>query len=124
LSFWYELDRSGAEISATAAGDYAERLSTASGFGVGGEMLYSSLEHAFHAGDRLRGLMFEAALVDHFRSAHGRRWWASRKASDELRDIWNTASRYSVEELSRMLGLGELDPDPLADRLTRLIGPS
>ncbi|MBV9959004.1 MAG: hypothetical protein JO360_11315, partial [Acidobacteria bacterium] len=42
-------------------------------------------------------------------------WWASRKAGDELIDLWNTSSRYSVEELAQLLGLGELSFDLLAE---------
>ena len=48
---------------------------------------------------------------------HGHRWWASRKAGDELIDLWNTASRYSVEELARLIGFGEISFDLIAELL-------
>ena len=35
---------------------------------------------------------------------YGHQWWRSRKAGDELRDIWNAGSRYDVEELARLMG--------------------
>ncbi len=48
---------------------------------------------------------------------YGRRWWASRKAGDELIDLWNTSSRYTVEELARLIGIGEISFDLLAESL-------
>ena len=38
---------------------------------------------------------------------HGRRWFESRRAGEELIDVWNTASRYPTEELSKLLWGGE-----------------
>jgi hypothetical protein len=51
------------------------------------------------------------------RSRHGRRWATARAAGEELIDVWNTASRYSVEELARLVWGGELSFDLLADEL-------
>jgi hypothetical protein len=48
---------------------------------------------------------------------YGRRWWSSRKAGDELIDLWNTASRYSVEELAQHIGFGDISFELLADTL-------
>jgi len=39
----------------------------------------------------------------------------AKKAGDELIDLWNTSSRYSVEELARLIGMGDLSFDLLAD---------
>jgi hypothetical protein len=56
-------------------------------------------------------------LREHLRTRWGRRWWASRKAGDELIDLWNVSSRYTVEELARQIGFGEISFDLLADSL-------
>lgn len=63
----------------------------------------------------LRARLFATALGEYFRTRYGHRWWASRKAADELIDLWNTGARYTVEELASLAGLGELDFDLLAD---------
>jgi hypothetical protein len=63
----------------------------------------------------LRARLFANALVEYFRTRYGHRWWASRKAGDELIDLWNTGSRYTLEELAALTGLGELNFDLLAD---------
>ena len=119
LVFWAEHDRSGGDLTERAETEYANQLRAATGFAREGPTLYGEADQALHLADRLRGLMFETILVEHLRSQAGNRWWTSRRAADELRDLWNTASRYPVEELAGMLGLGELEPDPLADRLLR-----
>ncbi|MCA1635137.1 MAG: hypothetical protein LC802_15955 [Acidobacteria bacterium] len=74
-------------------------------------------EEGFAAPTRLRARLFAAGLAEHLRSRHGRRWYASRAAGDELRDLWNTASRYSVKELARLVWGGELSFELLAEEL-------
>ena len=64
---------------------------------------------------QLRALAFSFALREQLRVRYGYRWWASRKAGAELVDLWNTSSRYSVEELASEIGFGELDFDLLAE---------
>lgn len=63
----------------------------------------------------LRARLFAAALGEYFRTRYGHRWWSSSKAADELIDVWNTGSRYTVEELASLLGLGALNFDLSAD---------
>ncbi|MDX6270411.1 MAG: hypothetical protein QOD28_1634, partial [Acidobacteriota bacterium] len=63
----------------------------------------------------LRARLFAAALGEYFRTRHGRRWWTTNKAADELIDMWNTGSCYTVEELTSLVGLGAPDFDLLSD---------
>jgi hypothetical protein len=63
----------------------------------------------------LRARLFATALGEYFRTRYGHRWWAARKAADELIDLWNTGARYTVEELASLAGLGELNFDLVAD---------
>jgi hypothetical protein len=65
----------------------------------------------------LRARLFAAALGEYFRTRHGHRWWSTNKAADELIDMWNTGSRYTVEELASLAGLGALSFDLLADSI-------
>jgi hypothetical protein len=94
---------------------YAQLQTEATGFERSPALYLMDVDDGFYAGAYLRAWAFEAALREHLRTRYGRRWWASRRAGDELIDLWNTSSRYSVEELSRMLGLGELSFDLLAE---------
>ncbi|MFN2455705.1 MAG: hypothetical protein ABR577_15955 [Pyrinomonadaceae bacterium] len=75
------------------------------------------VDDGFYGADYLRAWAFEVGLREHLRLRYGRRWWASRKAGDELIDLWNTSSRYSVEELARLIGFGKISFDQLAQSL-------
>lgn len=101
--------------------EYAHRLRDATGFTRDGILYLWEIDDRFSFADLLRGEMFESAFLDHLRSRYGKRWWAERRSSDELRDIWNTGARYSVEDLSIQFGLGELSFDPLSDRMNQLV---
>ncbi|MBC7912397.1 MAG: hypothetical protein H7Y30_17960, partial [Pyrinomonadaceae bacterium] len=101
--------------SENLAATYAALQTEATGFKRSPAHYLSDVDDGFYAGAYLRAWVFEAALREYLRTRYGRRWWASRKAGDELIDLWNTSSRYNVEELARLLGLGELSFDLLAD---------
>ncbi|HEX8459500.1 MAG TPA: hypothetical protein VF656_19565 [Pyrinomonadaceae bacterium] len=69
----------------------------------------------------LRARLFAAALGEYLRTRHGHRWWSNNKAADELIDVWNTASRYTVEELAALAGLGAPSFDLLADSFNSVL---
>ncbi|HJR06366.1 MAG TPA: hypothetical protein VJ842_03825 [Pyrinomonadaceae bacterium] len=69
----------------------------------------------------LRARLFSTALGEYLRTRYGHRWWRERAAADELIDMWNTGSRYTVEELASLVGLGALDFDLLADLMEAVI---
>ncbi|HKP72027.1 MAG TPA: hypothetical protein VJT82_03755, partial [Pyrinomonadaceae bacterium] len=70
----------------------------------------------------LRARLFAAALGEHLRTRYGARWWATRKAADELIDMWNTGSRYTIEELASLVGAGRLSFELLADSTQAALG--
>jgi hypothetical protein len=96
---------------------YATVQTEATGFRRDPALYLWDVDDGFYAAAYLRAWAFEAGLREHLRTRWGRRWWASRKAGDELIDLWNTASRYSVEELAGLIGFGEISFDFLADTL-------
>jgi hypothetical protein len=121
LLFLLEHPGAGTLAAETTETEYSEQLRAATGFGGDGPAYLWEPNGAAGVVDRLRAAMFETLLLDRFRSGYGNRWWSTRKASDELRDIWNTGSRYSVEELAASLGLGEIIFEPAADRYCGLV---
>lgn len=96
---------------------YTSLFREATGFGYSPATRLTDAGENFRAASLLRARLFAAALTEGLRARHGRRWWATRAAGDKLIDMWNTASRYSVEELARLTDLGNLDFDLLADTL-------
>ncbi|MBA2340541.1 MAG: hypothetical protein H0V88_09110 [Pyrinomonadaceae bacterium] len=108
--------------SLAEANKQSQMMSEASGFQLPhGAFLWLN-EQTHTATTFLRARMFAAHMREHLRTRHGSRWWASRGARDELIDIWNTASRYSVEELAQLTGAGEMSNfDLLIEMLTKTL---
>lgn len=113
----YALDRGGGAHSERLAAGYASLFTRATGFRHQEATALLDADENFASATRLRARLFAAGLGEHLRSRHGRRWHESRSAGDELIDIWNTASRYPVEELARLVWGGEISFDLLADTL-------
>jgi hypothetical protein len=97
------------------AATYSDALSQAMGFRREGALCLVDVDDGFYSAAYLRAWAFEASLREYLRTRYGRRWWASRKCGDELIDLWNTSSRYSVEELAQLIGFGEISFELLAD---------
>jgi len=93
--------------SEQSAEEYAARFTEATGFRHEAATHLLDADEWFGAATRLRARLFAAGLREHLRGRHGRRWFESRRAGEELIDVWNTASRYPAEELSKLLWGGE-----------------
>lgn len=74
---------------------------------------YLSDDRGMTSGGRLRAHAFVAGLREYLFTRHGNRWWSKRRVGDELIDMWNTSSRYSLEELAKLVGF-EVDIEFLA----------
>jgi hypothetical protein len=97
---------------------YVDSYDQATAFHVSPELYLLDLHERFHPASRLRALAFASGLREYLRVRYGNCWWASKKAGDGLVDLWNTASRYSVEELARLIGFGEISFDLIAELLS------
>lgn len=97
------------------AEECAARFTEATGFSHEAATHLLDADEWFEAATRLRARLFAAGLREHLRERHGRRWFESHGAGEELIDVWNTASRYRVEELSKLLWGGEPDFELPAD---------
>jgi hypothetical protein len=119
-SIGYEIELHGTSAglrSEHLAASYSDAFSQATGFRRSPALYLTDVDDGFYSAAYLRAWAFEVSLREHLRVRWGRRWWASRKAGDELIDLWNTSSRYTVEELARLIGFGEISFDLLAESL-------
>ncbi|HEX8649574.1 MAG TPA: hypothetical protein VF708_01945 [Pyrinomonadaceae bacterium] len=117
LKYEIELHDSPQVQSPYLASTYAAMQLEATAFRRSPALYLTDVDNGFYAAAYLRAWAFEAGLREHLRTRHGHRWWAQRRAGDELIDLWNTSSRYTVEELARLIGFGEVSFDLLADTL-------
>lgn len=107
----YDGDQSWEQLQST----YVELHKRATPFRTRAELSLFALQNRTRPAMQLRALAFSFGLREYLRVRYGHRWWASRKAGDELIDLWSTSSRYSVEEMASLVGLGELNFDLLAE---------
>jgi hypothetical protein len=119
LSYEMELHASVEMRSESLPQTYAQLQTEATMFRRSPALYLWDVDDGFYAAAYLRAWAFEAGLREHLRTRYGRRWWASHRAGDELIDMWNTSSRYTVEELARLTGFGEISFDLLAETLTQ-----
>jgi hypothetical protein len=120
----FELLASDDPRSENLAAKCAERRREATGFRQPTAPCLFDLPCSGRAGaaELLRGRLFAASLGEHLRSRHGVRWWSRRAAGDELIDLWNAGSRYTVEELAPLAFAGALDAELLSASLNAVAG--
>jgi len=121
LKYALELDAAADPRSAALSEAYVALFGDATGFRHEAATRLLDSDEDFGAATALRARLFAAGFGEHLRARHGRRWYASRGAGDELVDVWNTASRYGAEELSRLVWGGEPAFELLADELTAVL---
>jgi hypothetical protein len=97
------------------AEEYAAQFTEATGFRHEAATHLLDADEWFESATNLRARLFAVAFREHLRGRHGRRWFESRGAGEELIDVWNTASRFRAEELSKLLWGGEPGFELLAD---------
>jgi hypothetical protein len=96
---------------------YVDLYERATSFSMRPEPFLLNLENGTQPHRHLSALAFSFGLREYLRVRYGHRWWSSRKAGDELIDLWSTASQYSVEELASLIGFGEISFDLLAETI-------
>lgn len=117
LRYELELHDNPTVRSAPLAETYARLQSEATLFRRAPQLYLWDVDDGFYVAAYLRAWAFEVGLREHMRVRHGRRWWRERRAGDDLIDLWNTSSRYTVEELAKLIGFRELSFELLADSL-------
>lgn len=111
----YETEFHTGQYSGSAAVRYSELLTEAMRVRVDDTEHLRSVTDGLAVADQWRAYALEAQLREYLKTKFGSRWWASRKAGDFLIDLWNTGGRYPAEELARLIDLGELSFDWLAE---------
>jgi hypothetical protein len=115
----YEIELHSNKIHSSAGSRYVELLSEAVRVRYDETAHLRDVSEAFYSGDFLRAHAFASQLREQLKTKFGSRWWASRKAGDYLIDLWNTGGRYKIEELAKMIDLGDLSFDWLAEESVR-----
>jgi hypothetical protein len=84
------------------------------------EFLYD-LDDSFYSASYLRAWAFEVALREYMKSRFGQRWWATERAGNFLKEIWETGDRYTADEMASQIGIGPISFDPLIDEFNQAL---
>ncbi len=111
----YERQLHADENLARSAELYAELQSDATRFKTEPAEFLFDLDDSFYSASYLRAWAFEVSLREHLKIRFGRRWWASSRAGDFLKQMWETGDRYTADEMAAQVGIGPIGFDPLID---------
>jgi hypothetical protein len=117
----YEARLHAGEEFARAADDYAESLSEATKFKTSKTEYLSDTDEGFYVANYVRAWAFASQLRDHLQSRFGHRWWASPRAGNFLKEIWETGDRYTADEMAAQIGIGPIAFDLLIDEFNQAL---
>lgn len=100
---------------------YAELQTGATGFKTEPAEFLFDLDDSFYAASYLRAWAFEVSLREHLKIRFGRRWWASPRAGDFLKEMWETGDRYTADEMAAQVGIGPIEFGPLIDEFNSVL---
>ncbi|HVG21913.1 MAG TPA: hypothetical protein VNI02_22950 [Blastocatellia bacterium] len=106
---------------ARSADDYASLQTEATKFKTGPTEFLYDLDDSFYSASYVRAWAFEVALREHLKSRFGQRWWASQRAGNFLKEIWETGDRYTADEMASQIGIGPIAFDPLIDEFNEAL---
>lgn len=104
---------------AGAAQVYADLQTDATKFKAGGTEFLTDLDDGFYSASYLRAWAFEVALRDHLKTKFDKKWWASKRAGNFLREIWETGDYYSADEMASQIGIGPISFDLLTEEFNQ-----
>lgn len=100
---------------------YAELQTAATRFRTDGTEFLFDLDDSFYAASYLRAWALEVALREHLKTRFGNRWWASRRAGDFLKQMWETGDRHTADEMASQVGIGPIGFDLLIDEFNQTL---
>lgn len=105
----------------SAAEVYAEGQSSATKFKTGSTEYLFDLDDAFYSASYVRAWAFEVQLRDYLKIRFGQQWWDSARTGNFLKEVWETADRYTADELAAQIGIGPIDFDPLIEEFNEAL---
>lgn len=106
---------------AKSAEVYAELQTAATRFKTEPAEFLFDLDDSFYSASYLRAWAFEVSLREHLKTRFGARWWASRRAGDFLKELWETGDLYTADEMAAQIGIGPIHFDPLIDEFNEAL---
>src|ERR671929_1381952 len=112
LTFWSSFDEAG-----TTSGDYASKLTAATGVRYPRDGHLADMDAGFYSADYLRAWIRHAQLRAYLIDEVGPDWWRNTKTGEILRALFTEGTRPTSEEVARRLGFDPFDTEPLLEEL-------
>lgn len=109
------------EDLARSAELYSELQTSATRFKTPSAEFLFDLDDSFYSASYLRAWALEVSLRDHLKTRFGAHWWASRRAGDFLKEIWETGDRYTADEMATEIGIGPIEFSPLIQEFNKAL---
>jgi len=117
----YECELHGGADLTQSAESYALLQTEATKFKTDAAEFLYDLDDSFYSASYLRAWALEVALREHLKTRFGTRWWASRRAGDFLRQMWETGDRHTADEMAAQIGIGPISFGPLIDEFNHAL---
>ena len=117
----YECELHATEDFARSSDAYARLQTEATRFKTGSTEFLYDLDDSFYSASYLRAWAFEVALREYLKSRFGQHWWASERAGNFLKEIWETGDRYTADEMASQIGIAPITFDPLTDEFNQAL---
>ena len=117
----YECELHAGNNISSAADLYSEFQTNATKFATGPAEFLFDLDDGFYSASYLRAWAFEVMLREHLKARFGQKWWASRRAGNFLKEMWETGDRYSADEMAAQIGIGPIMFEPLIDEFNQAL---
>ena len=117
----YECELHTYEDLPRAAQVYAELQTDATRFKTEQTDFLYDLDDAFYSANYLRAWGFEVMLREYLKTRFGAAWWASRRAGNFLREMWETGDRYTADDIAAHIGVGPISFDLLIDEFNQAL---
>ena len=79
------------------------------------------LDDGFYSASYLRAWAFEVSLREYLKTKFGSQWWASKRAGDFLKEIWETGDRYTADEMASQIGVGPISFELLIEEFNTIL---
>lgn len=117
----YELELHGGAEPESMRERYAELLYEATRIDYAEPDYLADVDPGFYCTSYLRAWALEARLATFLREAHGRAWFADRKAGSLLRELWSEGQGMDADTISAEVTGAPLDLSAAADEIAELL---
>ena len=115
----YEIKLHNARVSPAFQDVYRTCLQKALKFRHTEKHYLEDVDDAFYCAEYLRAWILEGQVREALVEQFGEDWFANQKAGSFLKELWSYGQKFTADELVKMVGYVDLDPEPILLEIER-----